>query len=474
MRPLADYKKKRNPRKTPEPKAKTKRSNGKLIFVVQKHHASHLHYDLRLECDGVLKSWAVPKGPSTHPEDKRLAVMVEDHPYDYKDFEGVIPEGNYGAGKVVIWDKGTYEVPEAEDVEDAQKKLRAGLKKGHIAFVLKGKKLRGEFHLIRTGIPGAKTNWLLLAKGPSGKKAKSDQRPTKISPMLTTVVEQPFNKKDWIFELKLDGYRTIADIDRRSVKLISRNQNSLNKDFPTVVKELKRLEEHAPILDGEVVALDEQGRSRFQFLQNYRRGKQANIYYYVFDLLYCDGQDWRERPLIERKERLEGLLQPLRNTHVRYSDHIEEKGVALFKEAEKNDLEGIIAKDAQSTYQMRRSKDWMKIKTRHSEEFVIGGFTLSRSAGGVFGSLMLGSFKGKTLIYKGQVGTGFSAASAKSLMAKLKPFIVEKSPFKEHPRLSMPVTYVKPKLVCVVSFTEVTDEGLLRHPVFEGLHVHKP
>lgn len=468
MTKLSTYQKKRNVKTTPEPRAKKKKSTSGLIFVVQKHQASHLHYDLRLELDGVLKSWAVPKGPSPLPEEKRLAVMVEDHPYDYKDFAGVIPAGNYGAGIVSIWDKGVYSIPGAENIDDAQKKLRAGLKKGHVVFELRGKKLKGEFALVRISRDGEQKNWLLFAKGHKAPH-KTDKRPSKVSPMLTTIVEEPFTKKDWLFELKLDGFRVIADIDAKRVKLISRNDKSLNRAFPTVVEQLGDLKKHAPILDGEVVALDEQGRSRFQLLQNYRRTGKGNIYYYVFDLLYCDGVDLRDKPLLERKERLETLLGDLHDSHIRYCDHVMEKGIALFKEAKKRELEGIIAKKANSIYQMKRSSDWAKIKTRQHEELVIGGFTQSRGAAGVFGSLMLGTFKGKEFIYVGQVGTGFTEAFAKKLITKLKMLVTLKSPFKSHPKLEMAVTYVKPKISCLVSFTEWTEQGYLRHPVFEGL-----
>jgi len=466
---LALYKKKRNPKATPEPRGRIKRHENELIFVVQKHQASHLHFDLRLELEGVLKSWAVPKGPSTQANEKRLAVMVEDHPYDYKDFSGVIPEGNYGAGVVTIWDNGTYEVPGAASTKDAEKMLKAGLKKGHIVFHLHGKKLKGEFNLVRLSSPGQERNWLLFAKAHKTTTQKADKRPDKVSPMLATLTEDPFNKKEWIFELKLDGYRAIADIDKKKVRLISRNQLSLDKDFAHIAEELKALQAHAPILDGELVALDEEGRSRFQLLQNFRKTKQGSVYYYVFDLLFCDGVDYRNRPLRERKARLETVLADLHDSHIRFCDHIDEKGISLFREAKKRELEGVIAKNAQSPYQMKRSQDWLKIKCRVHQEMFIGGFTEARSGPGAFGSLMLGVLKGKTFIYMGQVGTGFSQAAAKALKAKLKPLIVPSSPFKTHAKLDMPITYVKPILKCQVSFTEITEEGYLRHPVFEGL-----
>jgi len=470
---LSTYKKKRSPH-GPEPRGRIKRGKGELIFVVQKHQASHLHFDLRLELEGVLKSWAVPKGPSTRPEEKRLAVMVEDHPYDYKDFAGVIPTGNYGAGVVTIWDKGTYEVPGATSTVDAEKKLKAGLKKGHVVFELKGKKLKGEYALVRLSQPGQEKNWLLFAKSKTKiEKPKKDKRPQSVSPMLATLGDKPFNKKGWLFELKLDGYRAIADIDAKHVRLTSRNDNSFNRTFPQIAQELAVLAKHAPILDGEVVALDEHGRSRFQLLQNYIRTSKGSVYYYVFDVLYCDGIDYRDQPLADRKVRLESLLADLHDSHVRYCDHVEDKGVALFTEAKKRGLEGVIAKDAQSVYQMKRSSDWIKIKSRQYQEVFIGGYTEARSGPSSLGSLMVGVKKGKQLVYLGQVGTGFSQAVAKALKAKLKALGQSKSPFKTHAKLDMTAHYVEPVLKCQVSFTEKTDEGYLRHPVFEGLQPPK-
>lgn len=463
---LATYKKKRKPKETPEPMPRSSK-DGDLIFVIQKHQASHLHYDFRLEVDGVLKSWAVPKGPPVHSDEKRLAIMVEDHPYAYKDFSGVIPKGNYGAGNVTIWDEGTYTVPGATSIPDAEKRMRAGIKKGHVVVLLVGERLQGEFHLVKTLRNGQEKSWLFFQK--TTEKKRQDKKPAQVAPMLAQLVDKPFNQKGWIFEVKWDGYRTIANVEKTKVKLSSRNQNSFNRQFATIVKELSLLAEHAPILDGEVVVLDEKGRSRFQLLQKYLKTGEGSLVYYVFDLLYCDGQDLREWPLLERKERLEVLLAPLRNSHIRYSDHIEEKGVRFFAAAKKLELEGILAKNAQSKYQMRRSSDWRKIKTQVRLEVFIGGFTEPRNSREHFGSLMVGVIKNKKRVYVGQVGSGFSDADLKTLFDKFSGLLTKGSPFVSHPKLDSKPTYIKPLLRCEVSFTEWTEDGLMRHPVFEGL-----
>lgn len=471
MSRLSTYKKKRKPDETPEPMDDAHSLNETLKFVVQKHQASHLHYDLRLELDGVLISWAVPKGPPVFDDEKRIAIMVEDHPYSYKDFEGAIPKGNYGAGKVVIWDEGNYSTLNALTLAEAQKEMRAGLKKGHVAVVLNGKRMQGVYHLVRTSHDGQKNAWLLFKK--SKINAKPDKKPAQVSLMLAHTAEKAFSKKDWIFEVKWDGYRTLARIDKGKVRLISRNQKSFNLRFSTIAESLKALSQHEVILDGEVVVLDSMGRSNFQLLQNYLRKKEGELVFYVFDLLYCDGHDLRERPLIERKERLEVLLSPLKDSRIRYSDHIEENGVSFFKEAKKLELEGIIAKNAQSTYQEARSRDWQKIRASLRQEFVIGGFTAPQNSRAHFGSLMVGFYEGKKFIFAGLVGTGFSDATLKELRSKLESAIRKSSPFDTYPKMAKDVTYVNPILVCEVSFTEWTRDAVMRHPVYLGLRVDK-
>lgn len=476
MSPLGTYKKKRVLDKTPEPKARVKKSPNALIFVVQKHHASHLHYDLRLELDGVLKSWAVPKGPPKTPDEKRLAIMVEDHPYDYKDFSGTIPKGHYGAGEVMIWDSGTYSVPDAMSVAEAEKKMRAMLKKGHLSLLFHGKKLKGEYSLIRTALPGTKEQWLWLKKGPkkesTSKEKRPDPWPLDPKPMLAGHTDKPFNKKDWLFEIKWDGYRCLAVIKAKKVALLSRNLKSFNEQFPRIAKDLLALEKHKAILDGEIVVLNAEGRSDFQLMQN-AQSKAGDLYFFVFDLLYCDGVDLRARPLIERKEQLETLLAPLKKTHIRYSDHVMEKGVDFFKEAKKLGLEGIVAKDAQSAYVMKRSNSWLKIKAQKRQEVVVGGFTAPRGSRTALGALLIGVYDEKKLQYIGHVGTGFSSDSLKMLEKKLSALITAKNPFSTEPKTNAPATFVKPVLVCEVSFTEWTKDGSLRHPVFLGLRVDK-
>lgn len=476
---LTGYKKKRSFDQSPEPKARIVKPGKSLIFVVQKHHARSLHYDLRLELDGVLKSWAVPKGPPQSPQEKRLAIMVEDHPYDYKDFEGVIPAGNYGAGLVEIWDQGTYEVADAKSLKQSQSLMRAGLKKGHVRLVLKGLKLQGEYSLIHTARPGAPNAWLFIKAGEKkantrSKKKKNDEMPSSVKPMLAQIADQPFSNKDWLFEIKWDGYRALAMIKQGKVELLSRNQESFNKKFAPIVIALKNNISHDVILDGEIVALDSHGRSQFQLLQNYPRESKSELVYYVFDLLYFDGEDLRDRPLIERKEKLELLLAPLKKTPIRYSDHIKGQGLKFFSEAVKLELEGIMAKRALSAYYMGRSKDWLKIKTKNRQEVIICGYTEPKGSRAHFGSLLLGVYRGSDLLYIGRVGTGFSDALLKNLMVQFAKIKRKTSPFKEKlPRIAGAVTFLKPILVCEVSFSEWTHEGLLRHPVFLGLRIDK-
>lgn len=478
MSRLSTYVAKRKLDQTPEPKARLGKKQASLIFVVQKHHASHLHYDLRLELDGVLKSWAVPKGPPKTPEEKRLAIMVEDHPYEYKDFHGTIPAGNYGAGEVEIWDKGTYESGEENTVEAIEAAMRAGLKKGHVSLVFKGKKLKGEYALIKTKrMTTNKEEWLWIKKGnaskASTKTSAKDPMPTNIKPMLALSTDNAFNKKDWLFEVKWDGYRALAVVKTSKVELLSRNQKSFNRQFAPIVAELKKHLRHRAILDGEIVVLDASGRSNFQLIQNYGREQAGSLHYYVFDLLYLDGFDLRARPLIERKEMLEQLLAPLKKSTIHYSDHVIEKGVAFFKEAKKLGLEGIMAKDAESPYVMGRSGSWLKIKAQVRQEVVIGGYTKARGSRKELGALLVGVYEGKTLRYVGHVGTGFDEKTLLMLAGRLQKIIDERCPFAKKPKTNAQATFVKPRLVCEVSFTEWTKEGSLRHPVFLGLRTDK-
>ena len=511
MKKLKEYSKKRDLKKTPEPGPSGSAVNkgGYLIFVVHKHASRRTHYDLRLELGGVLKSWAVPKGPSLDPSVKRLAMMVEDHPFDYRDFEGVIPKGNYGAGSVIIWDKGLYGHPGAKNKAESERLLSDELKNGVIKFALAGSKLKGGFALIRT--KWEKNSWLLLKekdayvsadditkKGasvvsgmtveemagisgdtPSGqaqnrvnetpgkepyKNAPLRPVPRNIAPMLSTAVKKPFDNPDWIFEVKWDGYRAIAQVSNKQALLYSRNQNSLTNRFSPIAVSLEKLGFDA-VFDGEVVALDKAGLPDFQMLQDYKKYPGGRLVYYVFDILYYRGRDLTKLPLIKRKELLKKILPASGN--IRVSDHVWKDGVAFFKAVKKKGLEGIVAKNSKSPYVPgERSPHWLKIKNRVSQDCVIAGFTTPRGARGYFGSLVLGVYEKGSLTYAGHSGGGFSRASLKAIYGSLKPLSKKKCPFKTKPPEDTPITWIKPVLVCEVTFTGWTNAGIMRHPVF--------
>ncbi|MFY9310999.1 MAG: DNA ligase D [Bacteroidia bacterium] len=521
------YNKKRNFKETPEPKGKTARSKSKLSFVIQRHKASHLHYDFRLELDGVLKSWAVPKGPSLNPADKRLAMMVEDHPYDYKDFAGIIPEGNYGAGIVEIWDEGYFSDLDNSERAVAEKKLRAGLHAGNLKFRMYGKKLKGEFVLVKVKGRG-ENSWLLIkhndeyavhepynsedqtpANSPINKwlkehKAGKQSRrkvlnkpsvaavaaePTKkksrkylpaetrklsdyISPMLARETESPFSDKDWVYEIKWDGYRAIAEVDEEEVRLYSRNGNSFNASYPIVVQALKKLGIRA-VLDGEITVLDEEGKPSFQLLQYYGSDSTYPIRYYVFDLLSLNGQNTCDLPLTDRKSLLKELLSG-NDEVIHYSEHIEERGLEFFDVAREQELEGIMAKKADSLYTPGvRTSEWLKIKHHKSQEAIIAGFTAPTGGRKHFGALVLGVMNKGKLTYVGHTGSGFSTRSLKEMSELLKPRIIKQSPFEEKIKTNMPVTWVKPDLVCEIKYSEWTKDGRMRHPIFLGLRNDK-
>lgn len=509
---LREYRTKRKFKKTPEPMPGTRTGGRNLVFVVHKHAARNLHYDLRLELDGVLKSWAVPKGPSMDPSLKRLAMMVEDHPFDYKDFEGVIPEGNYGAGSVIIWDRGFYYHPSATDKKENEKLLHDGLKKGDLKFVLAGEKLQGEFALVRMGKDGR--SWLLLKKKDryageksilkknrsvvSGKTlediseaglektfkrkklkqirlrealeeqglkdAPVNPMPHNVKPMLAATVKEPFDHKDWVFEMKWDGYRAIAEIKDGDVSLYSRNRISLDKRYPSIADSLRKAGFDA-VLDGEIVVVDDRGHPDFQMLQDYQKSKKGHLIYYVFDLLHFKGHDLTNLPLVRRKELLKKILPGAGN--IKFSDHVWKEGVLFFNVVKEKGLEGIIAKHSQSPYQTgKRSRQWLKIKTHLTQEGVIAGFTEPKGVRKYFGSLILGVFEGKKLVYIGHSGGGFDAKDLKSIYEKLRPLIRKDCPFKVRPEINTPVTWVRPELVCEVSFAGWTEDGIMRQPVF--------
>jgi len=613
---LEEYKRKRRFEETPEPPPKVEKKRGNR-FVVQKHEATRLHYDFRLEMEGVLKSWAVPKGPSLDPADKRLAMQVEDHPVSYFDFEGNIPEGNYGAGSVMVWDVGTWaplspvavngKYPPGTEAEAA-----AMIAKGDLKFRLNGKRLQGDFALVKMKgrRPGSKGNeWLMIKKHddhvvegfdageidesvlshrsmddiagdarskewkssrpagrgklkaawladavarldqkkkqnprktaedaedaekkkissaaplpsavsdpnhaggnssstPSGKKpsrvsaspassavvvSKPVKRPmpTTIHPMLAESIEHPFDGDEWLFEIKWDGYRAIAFIENDKVRLVSRNQNELTARYPELKDMPAFVKAKTAILDGEVVALDADGRASFSLMQQrtgFRPGGRkavANadvvVLYYAFDLLYLDGYDWRRVPLEERKKKLQSILES--GDALRYSDHYAAQGKALLEIARDKKLEGILAKRRASCYEERRSRDWLKIKIRHEMECVVGGYTEPEGTRAHFGSLVLGLYdKQGHLIHVGQVGSGFDQKLLAELFKELKKLETKANPFYGEVEALRKVMWVKPELVAQVEYaewTEGTNTGSgpkLRAPVFLGLRDDK-
>jgi bifunctional non-homologous end joining protein LigD len=479
---LGTYFKKRNFRHTPEPKGEPVKSGGRtLAFVVQEHHASRLHYDFRLEIDGVLKSWAVPKGPSLDPHEHHLAVMTEDHPFEYRKFEGVIPKGNYGAGNVIIWDEGWYE-PRAETA-DPEKTLRAELKKGHITFVLHGKKLQGEFALIKMQKSSDQDAWLLVKKGDAfattaditqrdesvkthrrvddlgGKMPDLSHYPKKaapwpVKPMLCTLVDEPFSREGWLFEIKWDGYRAIASKHKDEVEVYSRNGLQFAEKYAPVAEAVRALT-YDVILDGEIVVIDDEGRPHFEWLQNWARDQHGTLIYCVFDILWCEGRDVRTMPLRDRKQLLKYVLPT--NTLFLFSDDVEVDGEKLFAEMRERGLEGMVAKKADSPYREGdRGADWLKVKTHLRQEVVIGGYTEPRGGRKYLGSLVVGVYEGDELQYVGHSGGGIADEQRRDLQKRLAKIERQKSPFTIEPKPNAPVHWVKPELVCEMSFSEWT------------------
>jgi bifunctional non-homologous end joining protein LigD len=495
---LTQYHKKRSFKDTPEPKGQLKKSRAKrLEFVVQKHHASHLHYDFRLEMDGVLKSWAVPKGPSLYPKDRRLAMMVEDHPFEYRKFEGTIPEGNYGAGNVIIWDSGWYELD--RQAENWPASLQEGLKEGDLKFILHGEKLKGSFALIKTPRMGENA-WLLIKHKDehasktdvtrldksvvSGKpvdsqdeaaektvvSARRAKMPHAARPMLATLTDEPFDDPAWIYEIKWDGYRAIGSWDGKTARLYSRNGKDFSEKYPPVFEALRNLKKPA-VIDGEIVVLDEAGRSRFELLQNYHQDG-GSLTYYVFDILWCDGHDLRGLPLTERKEILKTILPT--KSPIRYSDHIHGQGKAFFKTAQNQALEGIMAKNGNSLYRAGiRTDQWLKVKTHLRQEAIICGFTEPRGSRKHIGALILGVYKDSQLEYVGHANAGSNTGQLERLRQRLEKIEIENSPFREKIRPNAPVHWVKPSYLAEVSFSEWTRDGRMRQPVFKGLRADK-
>jgi bifunctional non-homologous end joining protein LigD len=472
---LDKYQKKRSFTKTPEPKGKMEKAGRELRFVVQEHHASHLHYDFRLEMEGVLKSWAVPKGPSMTVGLKRLAMMVEDHPVSYIGFHGTIPKGNYGAGEVFIWDSGVYHSSETLDPKENKKKLSEGLRKGHLKFVLLGKKLQGLFSLVKMKDAKQENAWLLIKEkdilsSPSKNKkvSKKAKFPHNIKPMLARLTDKPFNRKNWIFEIKWDGYRAIAEVEKGKVNLYSRNNLSFERYKP-VVEALKKVKDDV-VFDGEIVAI-KNGRPDFHALQNYET-RAYPLRYVIFDLLYINGEDLRSLTLRERRERLKEIFP--KNPIFILSEGVDEKGENFFQKMVKEKFEGMIAKDLESKYiEGVRTDSWLKVKNFNEQEAVIIGFTKPRGSRKHLGALVLGAFDKGKLKYIGHSGGGFTEKELKEVYELLNKIKISKSPVEEKVPINSPITWVKPKYVSQVHFSEWTPDGLMRHPIYKGLREDK-
>ncbi len=496
---LSSYRAKRSLERTPEPAGTLREATGRL-FVVHQHAARRLHYDLRLEMEGVLRSWAVPKGPSYNPADKRLAVHVEDHPLEYGDFEGLIPQGNYGAGAVIVWDRGQW-TPEGDPLE--------GLEKGKLLFELRGYKLRGLWTLVK--LKKGEKEWLLIkerdgwasaeeppaesvlsgltveelgegqSRGESVRQVLVDSSalqkavdPKSARLMLAESAERAFSGAGWLFEPKLDGYRVLAARIGGEARLLTRNGNDCAASFPEVVRALAALPFDRVVLDGEIVALDDKGVPSFQRLQGRARlsrpidirhaAVNLPVTYYAFDLLGFEDFDLRPLPLIERKQALRQIVPAV--GPLRFLEHVETEGEALYRETERLGLEGIIAKKADSPYRPGRSKVWLKIRSRHTGDYVVVGYTAPKGRRGGFGALQLAEYVDGELVYAGMAGSGFSDKQLAEVSRTLQQHRRRDPPCSGPIPPAKDITWVDPVLVCEVEYTEVTDEGVLRQPVF--------
>ena len=460
---LGEYDRKRERERTPEPFGSTRKRGKAPIFVVQRHDARRLHYDFRLELGGALASWAVPKGVPLEPGQRALAVHVEDHPLDYATFEGEIPKGNYGAGTVEIWDSGTFEL--LEEKPD-----------GGLTVRLHGKRLEGTWTLVPASLDGDPKNWLLIRKRDEASAAQGAFR-NDYRPMLATLADELPKGSDWLYEIKWDGYRAVGYVRGGEARLVSRNGNDLTPRFPDVAKALaKAARSPNCVVDGEVCALDDEGRPSFSAMQ---QGKQGTpLVYALFDVLEIDGAPVLDLPLTERRTRLEALIDARQKT-IQVSGFFED-GEALLAAAVERGLEGVLAKRPESRYlEGKRSPDWLKIKTHGREEFVICGWTKGQGKrSGLFGALVLGTYRGKELHWVGNCGTGFTERDIDALLEKLEPLRRDASPFATVPKMPKvrkgDVTWVEPKLVCEVRFVEWTHDGHLRAPSFQGLRDDKP
>jgi bifunctional non-homologous end joining protein LigD len=509
MARLEEYRRKRRFDRTPEPSSPKAVPQFEGTFVVQKHAARRLHYDFRLAVDGVLKSWAVPKGPSLNPADKRMAVQTEDHPMSYADFEGNIPAGNYGAGTVMVWDRGRFRV-------EGQRGAKEQLEHGEIKFRLAGEKLSGGFILVRTKRGDKQPEWLMIkhqdeAVDPAWnidehdgsvmtgrildeiagelppkreptplqpgelEGARKAAMPASFSPMLATLIDKPFSDPGWLFEIKWDGARTLAWVEDGEVRLRSRAGNEVTHQYPELASLPQHLNVKQAILDGEIVVLDENGRSEFERMQQRMNVQRPSpdllsrypVTYFLFDLVYCDGYDLRDVPLLGRKNFLRRILYPSRE--FRFSDHQLEKGKELFELARQQDLEGVVGKRVDSFYASARSPNWVKLKATKTVDAVVGGWTAPRGGRTHFGSLLLGLYQGKALRFVGHAGTGMDEKMRDLLMKKLRELENDKCPFDKIPETNEQAFWAKPELVAHVRFIGWTQEPRLRAPVFLAL-----
>lgn len=465
MKQLQKYRKKRNLKLSGEPDVKATDSGYPLpIFVIQRHDARNLHFDLRLEHNGALLSWAITKRPVLNKSFKRLAVKVEDHPLDYANFSGLIPKGNYGAGVVSIWDRGFYFLENATNKNEIQKTLDEKLLKGHFIIYLKGRKLKGKFVLVRIG--KSKDDWLFYYDNDDKREPDKEDDGMFfgfVPPMIPTLSPEPFEDPEWLYEPKLDGYRVISVIDREKVRLYSRNGKELTSAYPQIVRQLSMLSLKA-ILDGEVIALDEEGKPDFSLLHS---GEGNNTMYYLFDILYYKRSLLTGLTLSERKRILEDRVQDSRR--VRKLPFESQRGMMLYDKVVKLGFEGIVAKKKSSVYQSGRSKHWLKIKKDKTLDLVVIGYTPDDRGG--FKSLMIGEADGNHLTYRGNVGTGFSEQDKETIMKFLK--IIPRPRNISNLPVMLSEIFVKPDLLVEVGYLEVTDDGRLRHPVFKRIRDDK-